>query len=135
MLVEDDAFIILQVAGLILPKQKLLLTLVFLDSLLYFFFYICHVMYNFIRRSYILGIKSYLKIQLKGLLFAFFSYFCIILISCFIINPQGGGIYWNQTPLDLSISCFSWPICDCLIAFHSSGYPLEKAQAYAALRK
>ncbi|KAL1205942.1 Inositol hexakisphosphate and diphosphoinositol-pentakisphosphate kinase VIP2 [Cardamine amara subsp. amara] len=28
----------------------------------------------------------------------------------------------------------SWPICDCLIAFHSSGYPLEKVQAYSALR-
>lgn len=34
-----------------------------------------------------------------------------------------------QDPVD------EWPICDCLISFHSKGFPLEKAIQYALLRK
>lgn len=28
-----------------------------------------------------------------------------------------------------------WPVVDCLISFHSKGFPLDKAISYANLRK
>ncbi len=28
-----------------------------------------------------------------------------------------------------------WPLCDCFVAFHSKGFPLEKAIEYTRLRR
>lgn len=42
-------------------------------------------------------------------------------------------IFGNETILNDTVD--KWPICDCLISFFSSGFPLHKAEEYAQLRK
>ncbi len=41
--------------------------------------------------------------------------------------------FGNETLLNKPIE--QWPICHCVIAFFSSGFPTEKAIAYIRLRK
>ena len=59
--------------------------------------------------------------------------FCPFLICKFAL--------WNEYFLYLSIILSfqslveDWPLCDCFLAFHSTGFPVEKAIAYAKLRK
>ncbi|ODM97795.1 Inositol hexakisphosphate and diphosphoinositol-pentakisphosphate kinase [Orchesella cincta] len=42
-------------------------------------------------------------------------------------------VFPEDTILKLPVEL--WPRCDCLISFHSKGFPLEKARAYAELTK
>ncbi|CAK0787238.1 hypothetical protein CVIRNUC_010454 [Coccomyxa viridis] len=41
--------------------------------------------------------------------------------------------FGDETILDKPIA--EWPSCDCLLSWHSDGFPLAKAQKYAALKK
>jgi inositol hexakisphosphate/diphosphoinositol-pentakisphosphate kinase len=52
-----------------------------------------------------------------------------MLVFCHLQIVQFGDRVILGDPIE------KWPICDCLIAFGSSGYPLAKVEAYAALRK
>jgi inositol hexakisphosphate/diphosphoinositol-pentakisphosphate kinase len=42
-------------------------------------------------------------------------------------------IFGNEVILNEPVD--KWPICDCLVSFFSSGFPLNKAEEYAQLRK
>lgn len=42
-------------------------------------------------------------------------------------------VFTEQTILQLPVE--EWPVCDCLISFHSKGFPLDKALQYALLHR
>ena len=44
-------------------------------------------------------------------------------------------VFGNRLILDDSIPVEDWPLCDCLISFWSSKFPIEKAIRYVQLRK
>ena len=46
----------------------------------------------------------------------------------FEVSPFGDDTILNK-PIE------EWPRCDCLLSWHSDGFPLRKAQAYATLRR
>lgn len=46
----------------------------------------------------------------------------------FALVPFGDEVILNAPIAD-------WPLCDVLLAWHSDGFPLAKAQAYASLRR
>lgn len=46
----------------------------------------------------------------------------------FEVRPFGDDVILNK-PVE------EWPRCDCLLSWHSDGFPLQKAQAYASLRR
>ena len=44
-------------------------------------------------------------------------------------RPFSFSLIVTQEPVE------DWPLCDCLVAFHSTGFPIEKAIEYTKLRK
>ena len=52
----------------------------------------------------------------------------------FVIHLFSAIVSKKTYPVVVKEPVEKWPICDCLIAFHSRGFPLEKSIQYAKLR-